>query len=342
MYSKSSSDYGTLAFFRSRLNRVAVSKDPKKSVDATIEFLEAVTKGHWLGCACEILGIASLEDTLHLPLHIVKGTPSEKLAYVRGIAEKVVDRVTLVDSAFLSGDTDDTADKVYNYARVLCHYGALVAEFRDAWAEGDGERVVRCWRLFMPHFRASGCTKYALEALRLQIQLKVLSPNLAHQVKWHRFVNTRGGLGMNIPCDLCNEHVNKLVMTILQNMGSNLTEKSLQRAVRCVSPLDAICKKFDAATHVPTITSAHSTKSDAQDIGIVASLVLRQKLLIKMGSRKHQSFPNIKLDPLDKWDQKKTETWIEGKKRDYGKYKGRFRERDADVCEQDLSDEDSD
>ena len=63
----------------------------------------------------------------------------------------VVDRVTLVDSAFLTGDTD-TDDKVYNYARVLCHYGALMTEFHDGWAEDDGERVVRCWHLFMPTF----------------------------------------------------------------------------------------------------------------------------------------------------------------------------------------------
>ena len=33
------------------------------------------------------------------------------------------------------------------YARVLCHYGLLMIETRDAWAEGDGERVVRCWQL---------------------------------------------------------------------------------------------------------------------------------------------------------------------------------------------------
>ena len=333
LYSKSSSDYGTLAFFRSRLNRVAVSNEPKKSVDATIDFLETVTKGHWLGCACDILGISSLDDTISVPPYIVQGTARQKLAYIRGIAQMVVDRVTLVDSAFLTGDTD-TDDKVYNYARVLCHYGALMIEFRDGWAEVDGERVVRCWRLFMPHFRASGCTKYALEVLRLQIQLKVLSPNLSHQIKWHRFVNTRGGLGMNIPCNLYNEHVNKLVKLIIQNMGSNLTEKSLQRAVRCVSPLYAICKRFDAETNVPTITSAHSTKSDLQDIGKVVSLVLQRSLVMQMGSRNHQSFPSLKLDPLAKWDRKKTETWIKEKINEYGKHKGKFREREVTVHEE--------
>lgn len=249
LYSKSSSDYGTLAFFRSRLNRVAVSKEPKKSVDATVEFFTTVVRGHWLACACEILGIASLDAPFSLPPQVVKGSAREQLAYVRSIAQTVVDRLTVVESAFLgTSNVGDEVDRVYSYTRVLCHYGALVTEFRDAWAEGDGKRVVQCWRLCMPHFKATGCTKYSLEALRLQIQLQTVSPNLAHQITWHRFVNTRGGMGNNIPCDLYNEHVNKLVKIIIQNMGSNLTEQSLQRAVRCVSPLNAICKTFDAAT----------------------------------------------------------------------------------------------
>lgn len=309
LYSKSSSDHGTLAFFRSRLNRVAVTKDPKKSVDASVELLEAITKGHWLHCACEILGISGLDDILHLPPSMVTGTASEKYSYIRGLAQKVVDKATIVDSAFFPCDTqeEDISDTVYNYSKVLCHYGALVTEFRDALAEGDGERVMRCWRLFLPHFKAAGCTKYALEALRLHIQLKTLSPNLAHQVKWHRFVNTRGGLGRNIPCDLHNEHVNKLVKMTIRNMGSNLTEQALQRTVRCVSPLHAICKGFDASSEVPIITSAHSTKSDATDIGKVVSMVLRQKLMIKVGKRKHQCFPTMKQNPLDKWNREATE-----------------------------------
>ena len=46
-------------FFRNQLNRVAVSNDPKKEVNATIDFLFTIIKGHWLACACEILGISN-------------------------------------------------------------------------------------------------------------------------------------------------------------------------------------------------------------------------------------------------------------------------------------------
>lgn len=183
---------------------------------------------------------------------------------MRGIARQIVDRLTLVDSAFLeSAAPTEEVDKVFNYTRVLCHYGSLVTEFRDAWAEGDGDRSVRCMKLFMLHFKASGC---ALEALRLLILLKTSSPNLAHRITWHCFVNTHGGIGRNIPCDLYNEHVNKLIKLIMRNMGPYLTEESLKRAVRCVSPLHDICKSFDAATNVPTTTSAHSISQIRQTL----------------------------------------------------------------------------
>ena len=92
----------------------------------------------------------------------------------------------------------------------------------------------------MQHFKAAGCMKYSLEALKLQIHSRITcSPNLAHQIIWNRFVNVRGGAGNNIPCDLFNEHINKQ-KCIISNMGSNLTESALQRAARRVTSLHRI------------------------------------------------------------------------------------------------------
>lgn len=300
-------------------------------MNATIDFLETVVQGHWIACGCDILGISNPDDAVNLPAGLKKKTPSEKLQFVEGIARKVVDKLTLIDSAFQAdctqtSSTQTSSDKVYNYTRTLCHYGSLMVEFRDAWAEGDGERILRCWKLFLPHFRASGRTKYALEALRLQLQVNVvLSPNLAHQVKWHRFVNTKGGLGNNIPCDLYNEHVNKQIKRIIQSMGSNLTEASLQRAVRSIAPLQDVCKQFDQESAVPVISSAHSTRSDVKDIGKVVSIVLQQKLITKdPAGRAHQCFPCMPLNPLHNWKQKSTTAWIKQKKKEYVKYHGGF------------------
>lgn len=94
--------------------------------------------------------MSSIDASFRLPAHILKGTPREKLEFVQGIARKVVDLLTLVDSAFLEDDGSEDGsedgskdgsenvtkkDRKHNYTRVLCHYGSLVIEFHDAWAE---------------------------------------------------------------------------------------------------------------------------------------------------------------------------------------------------------------
>ena len=188
------------------------------------------------------MGITDVDSAIDYPRRLLKEDLEKKRVFVEGIARQVVDRLTLVESAFIApGELADSGDTCYNYARVLCHFSSLVMEFRDAWAEGDGERVLRCWRLFLPHFQVAGHTKYSLAAFTVQLQTKAtLSPNAAHQVMWHRFVNSKGGMGKNIPCDLYNKHVNRLVKYIIQNMGPNLTEASLQRAARSVSTLHVI------------------------------------------------------------------------------------------------------
>lgn len=314
-----------------------MSNDPKKDVNATIDFLDAVVTGHWVACACQILGISSPNQEVTLPEGLKKATHREQLQFVKSISKQVVERLTLVDFAF-AGDADDSSsDKVFNYTRTLCHFGSLMVEFRDAWAEGDGERVHRCWRLFLPHFRASGRNKYALEAFRLQLQVNVvLSPNLAHQVKWHRFVNTKGRLGTNIPCDLYNEHMNKSIKFIIQNMGPNLTETALQRAVRCLAPLQEICDHFDKESGVPVTTSAHSTKSDEADVKKVTTVVLQHNLLTQEGCRCHKSFPKIPLNPLHNWDLKKTLNWVKEKKKEYRKYKRKFRRVEESESDEEL------
>lgn len=253
-----------------------MKKDPKKAVDACLEFLLTTVKGHLLGAACEHLGVPSLDSPVQLPPGIRKGNTAQQYAFLESVATVVVEKFTLVGPAFTGERVSETGDGVHNYARVLCHYGAFVMEFLDGWREGDGERVYRCWKLFLPHFLVANRRKYALEALRLQMQVKaVTSPHLAHHILWDRFVNTRGGIGRNIPCDLHNEHVNKLVKQIIANMGGNMTDEALQRAARSVTTLETLCERFDKSSGVPVVTHSHSTRTDAQDVGKVVRAVLR-------------------------------------------------------------------
>ena len=117
----------------------------------------------------------------------------------------------------------------------------LVAEeFRDAIREGDGDRVFRLWKLFQLYFRASGHTKYAFESVQLVADVKSLqSEQTAHRILWSRFVNTKGGLGHNISCDLHMEHLNCAFKTHLGTAGGNVTEKTLLRTGKALSTLQA-------------------------------------------------------------------------------------------------------
>lgn len=320
-----------------------MTKDPKKDLNACIDLIYAVVKGHFLACACELFGASTLDEELILPPGIHTAPKPQRLAFICKMARMVVDKCSLVESAFtietatanggaaMASATSD--DGVYNYARVLCHFGSLVMEFRDGWAEGDGERVLCCWKLFLPHFRAAGCTKYSLEALRIQMQANItLSPNLAHQVKWNRFVNVKGGAGKNIPFDLYNEHINKQLQHSSRNMGPNITEGALQRAARSITTLHQICDRFDEETAVPVRNTAHSTRPDREDIKKVVDIVLKNKLLVKMSARNHRSFPGMVINPLHKFDTKKTIKWVKAKIKEYQKYRGNFRE-EASECE---------
>ena len=173
--------------------------------------------------------------------------------------------------------------------------------------------------------------KYSLEALRLQFQVKaILSPQLAHQVLWDHFVNTRGGLGRNIQNDIYNEHIVKLVKNITC-MGVNLTEEALQRAAHSVSMLSGVCKQFDTESGVPT-TSEHKTRSTVTDIGKVVTAILTNDLLQTTPGRSHRTFRRMRLNPLWNWDRKKTTDWIEKKKKDFMRFRGAVREDEPDEC----------
>ena len=112
MYKQSSRDHGTLGFFQSLLNRKSVKHDPKAAVDATLEFLCTVVTGHFIGCACEILGISKVQ----LNSEILKGGLEEQYKYISELASQVVDKCTLIEQAY-TGELEDGGDHVFNYAK---------------------------------------------------------------------------------------------------------------------------------------------------------------------------------------------------------------------------------
>ncbi len=278
---------------------------------ASFDALMTVFKGHLLAAACLELGISSVDGDL---------PPTTEVPAVSDVASKVVDRFTIVSEAVLRLPVEDSSDRVHNYSRVLCHVASLAFEFTDAWTEGDGVRVLRCWKVLLLHFFVGRRTKYALEALRIQVQLATLSPDLVHQLTWGRFVNTHGGNGRNIPCDLHNEHVNKQFKEIIRNMGANFTETASTRAARSVTTICHLVESFDSQLGIHPESSAHSRKSDEKDIKSIVTALQNQKILeVQTTPRCHSGFKQITPNPLNSLNCAKLEEWIVSKLKHFNK-----------------------
>ena len=265
------------------------------------------------------LGIDSPDDDL--PEIMIEGlnTTVTLRVKVSELATRVVDAWTVVPEAILGQPLEDSGDGVNNYAHVLCHLASLVAEFYDGWREGDGPRMLRCWKILMLHFYANRNTKYAIESLRLQFQLATLPPYLVHQLTWGRFVNTHGGAGHNIPCDLYIEHVNRLFKDIISNMGANFTEQSSTRAARCVTTLASIAETFNHQTGIHPESTAHTTASNHDHVLSVAQVVRSCDILSVRSGRSHSNFLGFAASPLSALKRDDLEKWIKQKVKEHGK-----------------------
>ena len=136
--------------------------------------------------------------------------------------------------------------------------------------------------------------------------------NLPQQIKWNRFVNIHGGLGCNIPCDMYNEHINKLFKEVISNMGANLTDVAMQRTARAVTILHHIRANFDNASGVPMSKRAHSTQPDDEDVLRVATVIKTDRILGVIPGRSHSSHA-IPANPLAKLNKHSLVTWIHTK-----------------------------
>ena len=70
---------------------------------------------------------------------------------------------------------------------------------------------------------------------------------------WSRFVNSRGGVGHNISCDLHMEHLNRALKTALSGLGANVSQGSIARASKRLKVVTDVTANFDNAAGVPFV-----------------------------------------------------------------------------------------
>ena len=163
-------------------------------------------------------------------------------------------------------------------------------------------------------FKAAQRKNYSCEAFALLAQMNfILSPRLSQQLKWSRFINTRGGKGHNIPCDLHMEHLNRVLKDGIKGLGANKTEKAITRLGKCISSFDQILSNFDESLKVHHSADFHTVASLEKDITLVVNeLTKRVQPFSFSKGRSHKSV-RVKKTIMKTIDSAKFHLWMKEK-----------------------------
>lgn len=271
------------------------------------------------------------EDFFLIMLHAHVIAAARKLLSVRQYST-VKELAKAIIENFVSIDPDEKVqrdDKVHLYGTQVLTLAIIWHYFNDSIREGDGDRVLTCWKFLLVIFKAKGHRNYCKEAIMLLAQYHcLLSQRKAAQVKWSRFVNTKGKQGCNVPCDLHLEHLNRRLKGLIRELRSNVSQKvvkdnfaiypnnAINRAARSIGVLHEICEVFEEQSSRKFASGNHNAPSLLKDVEMVVKVLEDEDVFGKEKGRKHPSFDNFNVI-LQQCPSKHLEKWISTKVKTY-------------------------
>ena len=267
-------DSGTLYQLRNVINRRNVVKNPANDVTACEEFFVLVVEAHIVTAAMTIFGMSAIDycpGGVYFPDGFDELDASQQHQVFMLAVKEVVNK--FVNLSFCQEDEHDAAvgvDHVQAYASDLLSLGLLLMEFLDGICEGEGQRIIHCWRYFLLLFKAANRVNYSIEAFSLLVHYQfLLPPRIAMQLMWSRTVNTHGRPGKNIACDIHMEHLNREAKKCITGLGANITDEAVQRIGRSIGHIVKILKHFDDINDIKQPSSRHSRQSCEKDMHLL-------------------------------------------------------------------------
>ncbi|XP_065067588.1 uncharacterized protein LOC135693129 [Rhopilema esculentum] len=209
-------------------------------------------------------------------------------------------------------------DDMFNYQCALLDIGMVLMNFFDAVSEGDGLRVVRCWKFMLLYMKQDGARsrKYALEGLYLLFQVyAILSERDAHSLIWNRFSKSRHGRGGNIPLDLAMEHYNNLLKSVIRNLGPNATNtRAVDRFCKALTVNKKMLENFDSSCNVLRRSGKHIKANISGDLKKIVGELIKNSALQVIPGRKYSSYAGVKPSLLEDFDIHAMYKWIQDHK----------------------------
>lgn len=310
-------DYGTLYQLRNLVNRRNVVRDPKKNFNACNDFFCLVVTCHVIAAGMKVLGMEMLDSSPTeeiLPHDTWMLTENQRKPVLKSICHRVVKEFTNFHIPLPTESSTTSVkytDQLFGYAKELLSLGLFYMEYNDAVREGDGNRVLRCWRYLLPLFKYSGRKNYSIEAFNLLYSYYfVLSPRQSHQLLWSRFVNTSGLPGRNIACDLHMEHLNRLCKDAMCGLGANKTLKAITRIGKCIGVLKSVLENYDETTTITEQSGKHSVPSSQKDRDMIINQLLQRNVFEEITGRTHSTFRNLRSSILSNVNYTDLSKWM--------------------------------
>lgn len=201
---------------------------------------------------------------------------------------------------------------IADYCRTALGMCLLAYNFTDARRHGDGERLIRLYKFFILHFKAANKHKYAYACLRLQVQLQcLLTPRLAHQLVWNRFVNNKGKPDTNVELDRENEHRNKAIKQECRGFHGKITDKSIKRVGQAAQSIETILKAVDRESHVRGASGKHSAVNANEDILSLVDMLHQERVFDSTNTnRRIHVLPDFQKDPFSHLDLLSLHAWM--------------------------------
>ena len=206
---------------------------------------------------------------------------------------------------------ETVADGVLDYAAAVLNDGLFLLEFKDAIREGDGPRIMRCWKVLLLYFKFANHHNYAMQAFRTLATVNALAtPRVAAQMTWSRVVNTRGQPGHNIPADLQNEHLNRSLKEAVSGLGANVMQQTVLQCGRSLSGILKVCNQFDQQNRLYVESSTHRCPSSVKDEQLIIDELIKSRVFHYTPGRRHHTFRGIKPNPVQRLNIGKLTEWL--------------------------------
>uniref|UniRef100_A0A7M5X4V5 DUF6589 domain-containing protein n=2 Tax=Clytia hemisphaerica TaxID=252671 RepID=A0A7M5X4V5_9CNID len=208
-------------------------------------------------------------------------------------------------------DIHSKDDHVLGYQKALFTLNMLLRNINDSVKEGDGERLLECYKVALLYFKTYNNTKYSFGLLKLFTDIK-FHPERACNLIWNRFVNTKGYAGHNIAMDLHMEHLNGYLKESLRRLRSNLNEKTADKVAKAMNNVRKLINNTEESLESVAVRSSRSKPSSYDDVKKLAEEMLKANILSKTEGRSYESFRCFEENVLNDLDYDEMNDWVKG------------------------------